>query len=219
MIDLHTHTTASDGELIPAELVQRARRKGYTTIGITDHTDPTNIEEIIESTQKIKRFQKEYSIQILTGVELTHIPPREIPRLAEEAREMGAEIIIVHGETIAEPVPEGTNLAALGSDIEILAHPGLITPEEARLARENNIYLELTSRCGHNRTNGHVAQIAERYGAELIVNTDAHGPDDLITDEEAIKIAIGSGLTHKKAKQTITNSEKLVKRITKGQYS
>jgi len=215
MIDLHTHSTASDGELIPAELVQRARTKGYTTIAITDHADPTNIEHIINSTQKIKILQKDYNIQILTGVELTHIPPAQIPRLAEEARQMGAEIIVVHGETIAEPVLEGTNLTALRSDIDILAHPGLITPEEARLARENKICLELTSRCGHNRTNGHVARMAEKYGARLVVNTDAHAPYDLMTDEEAIKIAIGSGLTPKEAKQATTNSEKLVKRIIK----
>ncbi|PHP45225.1 PHP domain-containing protein [Methanosarcinales archaeon ex4572_44] len=215
MIDLHTHTTASDGELIPAELVQRARRKGYTTIAITDHTDPTNIEQIINSTQKIKRLQKDYNIQILIGVELTHLPPAQIPKLAEEAREMGAEIIIVHGETIAEPVPKGTNLAALRSDIDILAHPGLITSEEVRLAAEKKIYLELTSRCGHNCTNGHVARMAERHGAELVVNTDAHAPEDLITDEEATKIAIGSGLTTKEAKKVKENSEKLVKRIIK----
>ena len=37
MIDLHTHTTASDGRCSPAELVARARAAGVTVLGVTDH--------------------------------------------------------------------------------------------------------------------------------------------------------------------------------------
>ena len=37
MIDLHTHTTASDGRLPPAELVARARAAGVTVLSVTDH--------------------------------------------------------------------------------------------------------------------------------------------------------------------------------------
>lgn len=36
-VDLHTHTTASDGALSPAELVQRAARRGIRVLGIADH--------------------------------------------------------------------------------------------------------------------------------------------------------------------------------------
>jgi len=43
MIDLHTHSLLSDGELLPLELARRARVKGYTVLGITDHVDATNI--------------------------------------------------------------------------------------------------------------------------------------------------------------------------------
>jgi len=101
---------------------------------------------------------------------------------------------VVHGETTSEPVAPGTNAAALRSDIDILAHPGLITPD-VECARENGILLEITARCGHNRTNGHVARIACEIGCDLIVNTDAHAPDDLITEEMAFTVAMGAGLT------------------------
>ena len=37
MIDLHSHTTASDGELSPEELLARARVAGVTTLAVTDH--------------------------------------------------------------------------------------------------------------------------------------------------------------------------------------
>jgi histidinol phosphatase-like PHP family hydrolase len=215
MIDFHTHTIFSDGELIPSELIQRAVTKGYKTIAITDHVDATNLEHILQNLQKIKPIQHHYNIQLLIGVELTHVPPPQIQSLAAKARNMGAELIIVHGETPVEPVPEGTNHAALQSDIDILAHPGFITPEDTQLAAAKNIYLEITSRCGHNLTNGHVARAALEYGAKLLVNTDTHAPQDLITAEEAFNIALGAGLTRGEAEKTMKNSQELVDRIIK----
>jgi len=47
MIDLHTHTVFSDGELIPFELVRRAEAAGYSAMAITDHMDSSNIDLII----------------------------------------------------------------------------------------------------------------------------------------------------------------------------
>ncbi|MDP2841018.1 MAG: histidinol phosphate phosphatase domain-containing protein, partial [Candidatus Methanoperedens sp.] len=103
---------------------------------------------------------------------------------------------------------------AVTLDIDILAHPGLITVEDVELARDNDIALEITSRCGHNRTNGHVARVAQEAGASLIVNTDTHAPSDLITDEMAFKVAIGAGLDEKSArKATLSQPLSLIKNI------
>ena len=193
MIDLHTHSSFSDGELIPSELVRRAVVLGYTAIAITDHVDYTNIEHILSSVRHVKSLEDDYNIRIFSGVEITHVPPSKMPGLVKMARQLGAEVIVVHGETSVEPVPQGTNHAAVSLDIDILAHPGFITLEDARTAKENGICLEITSRNGHNRTNGHVARIAQEIGAELIVDTDSHSPHDLINDETAFKIAMGAG--------------------------
>lgn len=214
MIDLHTHSTFSDGELIPSELVRRAFVTGYRAIAITDHVDFTNIEHILSSMKNIKSLEEDYDIRIFAGVELTHVPPAKLPSLVEKARRLGAEIVVVHGETTYEPVHEGTNNAALSLDIDILAHPGLITIEDAQLAKDNGIYLELTSRNGHNRTNGHVVRMAKETGAALVVNTDAHKQGDLLTDETALKIAMGAGLNEKGAREAaVTNPLNLVKRL------
>lgn len=148
MIDLHTHTTFSDGELIPSELVRRAEVHGYTAIGITDHVDYTNVEHILTSLSKIKYLKGVLDMQILVGAELTHVPPTKIAPLAAFARKLGAEIVVVHGETPVEPVSPGTNRAAILAGVDILAHPGFITLEEAELAKENNVCLEITSRLG-----------------------------------------------------------------------
>ena len=212
MIDLHTHSTFSDGELIPSELVRRAVVKGYKAIAITDHVDYTNIEHVLSCVKNVKSLEEDYDIRIFTGVELTHVPPGKMPSLVEKARQLGAEIIVVHGETTVEPVPEGTNHTALSLDIDILAHPGLITLEDAQKAKDNGICLEITSRNGHNRTNGHVARMAKETGAALTVNTDSHAPGDLITDEVAFQIALGAGLDEKEArKATISQPLNIIK--------
>jgi len=195
MIDLHTHTTFSDGELIPSELVRRAEVLGYTTIGITDHADYTNIEHILSCVSKVKYLEDLLDIRILVGAELTHVPPQKIGPLADLARKLGAEILVVHGESPVEPVRPGTNRAALEAGVDILAHPGFITLEEAELARENDVCLEITSRLGHNITNGHVVRMAKLAGAKMVVDTDSHSPRDLINSERAVEIAMGAGLS------------------------
>jgi histidinol phosphatase-like PHP family hydrolase len=214
LIDLHTHTIFSDGELIPSELVRRAVIHGYEAIAITDHADYTNLEQLVEAAKKAKYLENEWDIRVLAGVELTHVPPRKIAPLAKRAKELGAEIVVVHGETTSEPVAAGTNSVSVACEyVDILAHPGLISEEDVRTAAENDICIEITARNGHNRTNGHVARLALDIGATLVLNTDAHTPENLITNENALKIALGAGLTESAAREIFKASAKKVAEI------
>lgn len=200
MFDLHTHTVFSDGELIPSELIRRAEVIGLLGVAMTDHVDCTNIEHILRCQRIVEIYQDHFDVRLVFGVEITHVPPLQIPVLARHAKEMGADIVVVHGETPAEPVAPGTNRAALECEyVDILAHPGFIVPEEAEMARDSGIVLELTAREGHNMTNGHVAKVASEAGALMVVNTDAHAPEDLITEEIAIQVARGAGLSEREA--------------------
>jgi histidinol phosphatase-like PHP family hydrolase len=146
-------------------------------------------------------------IQMIPGIELTHVPPPQMESLAEQARSLGAKIVVAHGETIAEPVVPGTNRAALAADIDILAHPGLISEEEVKMAAERGIFLEISARKGHSLTNGHVAQLAQRLGAPLVLNSDAHEPSDLVTRQQAMKIDLGAGLTETEFERMQKNAE------------
>jgi len=196
LIDLHLHSLLSDGELLPSELARRAEELGYEIIAITDHVDWSNLEEIVPRLVKVcEEIAKSMSIRVIPGAELTHIPPPRIAELARKARRLGARIIVVHGETLVEPVEKGTNLAAIESgEVDILSHPGLITPEETDRARENGVYLELTSRAGHCYANGWVAKRAREQKAKLLLNSDAHAPEDLLTPELAARIVRGAGV-------------------------
>ena len=213
MIDLHTHTIFSDGQLIPSELVRYAAVNDYRAIAVTDHGDHSNLDFIIPRIVEVCRVLAEaHRLIVLPGIELTFVPPEHIERLAQKARQLGAKIVVVHGETIVEPVPPGTNLAALHAPIDILAHPGLITPQEVALAAQRGVCLEITTRRGHSLANGHVARLARELGASLVLNTDAHLCDDLVTDATARMIAAGAGLTDTETAAMFANSKRLAER-------
>lgn len=214
MFDLHTHSIFSDGELIPSELVRRAKVKGYRAIAITDHGDHSNADFVIPRLVKVAvKLSRAFDIMVIPGIELTHVPPVYIGELATEVRSLGARIVLVHGETIAEPVPPGTNLAAVKSAIDILAHPGLITEEEAILAAQNGIFLEITTRKEHSLTNGHVLKTARHCGAQLVLNTDSHAPEDLASRDWAEKIARGAGMTEEEISVIFKNSQYLAEKL------
>jgi putative hydrolase len=204
MIDLHTHTMLSDGCLVPSELVRRAHVMGYKVLGITDHVDRSNIEHVLPALVKVcKDLSQKVDIKLIPGVELTHIPLEDFKELTAYARSLGACLVIGHGETISEPVIPGTNRAAIEAGVDIVAHPGLITASDVQLAASKGVYLEISARAGHCLGNGNVAKLALRHGANLVVNTDSHGPENLITREKANKIALGAGLEPEHIKEII----------------
>jgi hypothetical protein len=102
----------------------------------------------------VDELNHHHKVRALAGVELTHVPPELINDLTLQARDLGADIVVVHGETIVEPVPPGTNRAAIEAGVDLLAHPGLITAGEVALAAENGVHLEISARKGHSLGNG-----------------------------------------------------------------
>ena len=214
MIDLHTHTFFSDGALIPSEHVRRVEQMGYRAIAITDHADSSNIGILIPNLLRVARELNAVNrTQLIVGVELTHVPPALIAPLAAESRALGAQLIVVHGETPVEPVLPGTNRAALEADVDLLAHPGFITEEEAMLAVRKGILLELSGRKGHSLTNGHVAKMAQKTGALLAINADAHAPGDFLSSEMAEKVGRGAGLSADEYLMVRRNMEQLINKF------
>jgi putative hydrolase len=214
--DFHTHTTMSDGDLSPLELLRRAFGNGYAAVALTDHAGLADCEHILKANvAACEAAQRFWNIVAIPGIELTHVPPAAIAEAAAWARAHGAKIIVVHGETIAEPVLPGTNHAAAACrDVDILAHPGLLTTEDALLAAENDVFIELSARKGNALTNGHVAQVARRAGAHLLINSDAHDPEDLLTAAFARAVALGAGLSPDESHVALVeNGEMMVEKI------
>ncbi|MDR3195524.1 MAG: histidinol phosphate phosphatase domain-containing protein [Endomicrobium sp.] len=196
MIDLHTHTFFSDGVLSPSELVYRARKRGYTAIAITDHVDRSNMDFVIPRIAKLAKILTEsYGILVLPGAELTYVPPNLVREASYECRKLGAKVVVAHGETIEEVVPEGTNLAAVEAKVDILAHPGHLSDETAVLAAKNNVKIEITTKEKHSVTNKEVAKVALKNKAKLVINTDAHEPEHFLTKKLIIEVLSDAGLS------------------------
>lgn len=214
MIDLHTHTLFSDGELLPSELVRRAQVKGYKAIALTDHVDSSNIDFILPRIVKVcKVLNRYWKIHAIPGVEITHPPIEEIKPLVKFARRNRARIVIVHGETVSEPVIPGTNRCAIEAGCDILAHPGLIKIEDVKLAKKRGVYLELTTRKNHRSSNKHLFKLAKQTRVKLVLNTDAHTGYDLISDDQAALILKTIGLNKVEISSVFKNSRDLIKSL------
>jgi len=211
MFDFHTHTLLSDGELLPSELARRYEEKGFSAIAITDHVDLSNIKFVTESVLDFCKAWPKKRIKVIPGIELTHLPLEQFKEAVRFARNKGIQLIVAHGETIVEPVIAGTNRAALEAGVDILAHPGLIREEDVKFAKSRGIFLEISARGGHCLANGHVVKCALKVGAQLCINSDAHGPKDIVSLDHLKKVGLGAGLSPKAINLLYKNAAKLAK--------
>lgn len=210
--DFHTHSFASDGVLSRIELIRRAAVLEYKNICIADHCGEGDLEQVISACIKDCELASDnWSVRALPGIELTHVPPKQICRLARKAKSLGAAIVVVHGETPVEPVALGTNTHAVNCEyVDILSHPGLISGRDLEDAKNNNTFIELTTRTGHCLTNGYVAAKASQIGARMLINSDAHSPADLLTKESAVNALTGAGLAETEIIRILTENVKLL---------
>lgn len=63
-IDLHAHTTCSDGSLTPSEMVELAAKSGLAAVAITDHDSVTGIDEALDAGRR-------FGIRVVPGLELS----------------------------------------------------------------------------------------------------------------------------------------------------
>jgi histidinol phosphatase-like PHP family hydrolase len=215
--DFHAHTLVSDGRDSPGAMWDAAERLDHAVLALTDHVRteeeaPRVLERL--SAQARRRESRPSGLLPLVGVEVTQVRPGRIAGVARAARRAGAQIVLVHGETLHDStLIEGTNRAALDCrDVDVLAHPGLLAPEDADLARAHGIVLELSARAIHAFTNGLVARRALAAGAALVVDTDAHETEGLIGLDRARRLAAGAGLEERDVERALFETpERLVR--------
>lgn len=216
LYDFHAHTFHSDGVLSTLELIRRAAVKGYSAIAVTDHCGVGSLSRVInEVSADCELARARWDILAIPGVELTHVPHAAIDEVARKAKELGAWLVVVHGESPVEPVEEGTNLSAVKSAyVDILAHPGHMSGEIAKIAAKSGVFIEITTRRGHCITNAHVAKLAEEAGALMLLNSDSHDEGDLLSKELARETLSQSGISSHKYRQILEhNPLKLLQRI------
>src|SRR6185295_3743207 len=68
LIELQSHSTVSDGQLPPAEVVARAAEAGVTTLALTDH-------DAIAGVAEAARAAEEHSIELVPAIEMSCVHP------------------------------------------------------------------------------------------------------------------------------------------------
>lgn len=71
IIDLHVHSTKSDGSFTPVELVDYALEKGLSAFALTDHDTTEGLDEAIAYAQKLAEANPENAIEVIPGIEFS----------------------------------------------------------------------------------------------------------------------------------------------------
>ncbi len=216
--DFHSHTFLTDGRASATDMWQEADVLGHKALAVTDHVALEDPRPLLDRLRQEASAWEGEDLTTLIGVEVTMVTPRKIPDVVRAARRAGAEIVIVHGETPSNPVPAGTNRVAVElNEVDVLAHPGFLTTEEAELAKAHDVILELTARALHMVTNGHVARTALEVGNDLVVDSDAHATDQLVSAHHARQVARGAGVPESALSRVLRETpQRLLKRCGKG---
>lgn len=180
MIDLHTHTTNSDGSLTPRELVKLAKEQGFSAVAVTDHDTVDGLFEAMQA-------GSEFGIETVPGIELSCNYERELhmiglfvnpdyPPLVEKLKELAKN-------------REKRNQKTL----EILNGLGMsITVEEVKQIATGNIW----GRAHFAKLlcdKGYVSSVKEGFRKYLGHGRVAHVNEDRIEPEEAIALIRAAG--------------------------
>lgn len=179
-IDLHTHSTCSDGTLSPSEVVKLAKEKGLSAIALTDHDTVDGLYEAIETGRQI-------GIEVITGIEFSVAADTEMHLLGLDFSMDCPEIRAILDEMIIQRDKRNYKV------IELLAKLGIhITIDE--------IHSEATSRVtGRSQIakvmlkKGYVSSIREAFDRYLAFGRPAFVERSTLSPEDAIEIIHKSG--------------------------
>lgn len=180
-IDLHLHTTASDGTWEPEELIDRAIKLGFSCISITDHDSIHSIKKAIE-------YSKDKPIEVISGVELSvEYKKQDIHLLAYgidiENEEFQAVMDFFHKKRKerAKEIIRKLNAIGMGISYEDLADSNS-DPALGRLHIANALI-----------ESGHVTNLSKAFKKYLLPGKPAYVEKEILTPEKAIEITHKAG--------------------------
>lgn len=159
--------------IVAAEYIPRADETAASALA-KDHckTSPF-LAGLLEKQELVHTLSIYYDMQVFFGVQLRHIPPALLEETIQFYRGLGIELIGVYGESISDIVEKGTNFSAITGKADILYNPGLIDEKCVELAKENNVFLEISTHPKHAYANAHIAKLAQKQGAKLVLGSCA----------------------------------------------
>lgn len=215
IIDLHMHSTISDGTLHLEELVEVAMDRGYSAMAFTDHVFFDNYKRIADKIINwVDKNQEHYKdIVLIPGVEITFATPKEIGIITKDVRAMGSKCVVVHGEASFERTPKGTNDAAIEHGVNVLAHPSYITKEQVVASLKTGTAFELSARDCYNYANKQIAETVLQNGGKMVINSDSHQIGAMLSKHKVLETAKIANLTEEQLSNLKNDTVDIVHKI------
>ncbi len=184
LLEPHIHIGLGQGDLSPLEALRIAEKAGLHAVILLLRGDWLSFLPRVR--KEVKNSSLFCQVEAFVGVELVHVPPPLLPDAVHAARAAGAPFVAVHGEgaTLVQstvPVTEGTNLAAVLAEADMLVHPGLVDEPVAKAAAERGVFLEISTYPAHAFANAQITHVAQLTGAPLLWGANAHTAADFPT--------------------------------------
>ena len=184
MIDLHMHTTASDGTSTPDALVERAWKLGIRTMSVTDH-------DTMASIAPARAAAAAYGMDVISGIEITSVyAGRDVHVLAyflsEDAPGLQDMLATQRRNRIERAKEIAARLAALGApiDVEPLIQGAARTGGKA-LARPQIARALIAA--------GHVGSVAEAFERYLSDTAPAYVPHRGASPADVVELVAAAG--------------------------
>ena len=184
MIDLHLHTTASDGRCTPAELVERAARAGLTVMAVTDHDTTAAVDEFSAA-------GRARGIEVIAGIEITAVENgRDVHMLGYFFNPADAQLSDFLARQRAQRIERvaavGDRLARLGMPIDVAPLLALAKADGGRSVGRPQIARAMI-------TAGYVADSNEAFDRWLATGRPAFVPRAGAPPEDVIAIVHAAG--------------------------
>ncbi len=179
-IDLHTHSTCSDGTFTPAEVVKEAAKTGLRAIALTDHDTVDGLEEAIEA-------GKIYNLEVITGIEFSVVSDTEMHLLGLNFNLDCPEIRNILDEMIIQREKRNCKVVELLKNIGInITVDDILAEATSKVTGRSQIAKAMIKK-------GYVSTIKEAFDKYLSYGRPAFVERTTLSPEKAIEIIKNSG--------------------------
>ena len=213
--ELHAHTTASDGRLSIAELADHARRRGFHTLAVTDHSQSSAIAGGLKP-DRLRAHAAAIRAHAATLTDLRLLVGSEVDILADGRLDYDDETLALLDLVVASPHASLTQdpdkatarlvRAVSHPRVHILGHPtGRLVQRRTGLqpdlhaviaaALKHNVALEINAHWHRLDLRDTHVKAAIYAGCLIAINTDAHDPEDFDNLRYGILTARRGGVT------------------------
>lgn len=214
--DLHCHTNWTDGSSPIESMVEAAEKRGYSYIGISDHSKSSKVAKGLSEEKMERQFKRierlnssgKYSIKVLCGSEVDILPDGKLDYDDKLLSRMDYVIGSVHSRFNMEKgeMTERLLTAMSNDNLTILGHPtgrelgrrdaySFSTDSIFQTARDKHVLLEVNGSPERLDLNDQLILEASRFKCNFVLNTDAHHFTSLNNMRYALAMARRGWLT------------------------